>query len=222
MELEAALLDGTLVRLRRIRPDDKQMLVDGFAQLSDQSRYRRFFRQKSHLTESELRYLTEVDYVNHDAWIAFAPDKPGQPGLGVARWIRDADDPEIAEGAVTVIDPYQRRGLGKILLTVAAQSAIEQGVRAFRVWVLGENRSMIEFLQRLGAIPVGWEKGVLQMIVPLPEDLSAFESTPAPLILREVASGRLRGEADSTGGGTRLHEEEEARPRPDLNRRPSP
>lgn len=208
MELEATLLDGTRVRLRRIGPDDKQMLVDGFEQLSEQSRYRRFFRQKSHLTESELRYLTEIDYVDHDAWIAFAPDEPGQPGLGVARWIRDAKDPEIAEGAVTVIDPFQGRGLGKTLLAVAARSAIEQGIRAFRVWLLGENRSMIQFMQRLGAIPVGWEKGILQMIVPLPEDLSAFETTPAPLILKEVASGRLRGEADSARGGTRLHEKE--------------
>jgi GNAT superfamily N-acetyltransferase len=38
-------------------------------------------------------------------------------GVGIARYIRDAEDPQAAEVAVTVLDHWQRRGLGTELLT---------------------------------------------------------------------------------------------------------
>lgn len=62
------------------------------------------------LTEAELDYLTNIDYQDHFAWTAFALDDPGQPGIGVARFIRLVERPEAAEAAVTVIDAYQGRG----------------------------------------------------------------------------------------------------------------
>ena len=45
----------------------------------------------------------ELDYDRHFALAAFAVDEPGEPGVGVARWIRQADDPAKAEAAVTVL-----------------------------------------------------------------------------------------------------------------------
>ena len=61
------LKDGTAVRLRLIRPDDKDRLRAGFARLSPESRYLRFFVPKSTLTDAELVYLTETDGVDHVA-----------------------------------------------------------------------------------------------------------------------------------------------------------
>ena len=59
---QAVLRDGTRVRLRLIRPDDKALLHDGFERLSPASRYLRFLAPKAALSDDELRYLCEVDH----------------------------------------------------------------------------------------------------------------------------------------------------------------
>jgi GNAT superfamily N-acetyltransferase len=189
--VETTLDDGTRLRIRPIRPDDKERLVRGFERLSPQSRYRRFFRHIDHLTDRQLAYLTEVDGHDHVAWIATLPDEPGEPGVGVARWVRLRDDPEVAEAAVTVIDAYHNRGIGRRLLLVAAASAIERGVSAFRVSVMADNQPMIQLLKELGATGGRWESGVLELTVPLAGDLDGEH--PVPAILRAVAQGRVQG-----------------------------
>ncbi|MDQ4145501.1 MAG: GNAT family N-acetyltransferase [Actinomycetota bacterium] len=204
IELEASV-DGTRLLFRPISPRDVPLIREGFERLSEESRYRRFFRHIDHLSEKELRYLTEVDFVDHVAWVVVAPDEPGRPGIGVARWIRIRDEPDVAEGAVTVIDDWQGRGIGKTLLVVLARSARARGIRAFRAWVLGENRPILSVLEDAGAQRGKWEQGVLQVDVPLPEDLTDLAATGAPLVLREVARGRLQAEARPEGGaGVRL------------------
>lgn len=79
-----ALRDGTRVVIRPIRPEDKEALLRGFEQLSEHSRYRRFFTDKGRLSPAELRYLTEVDQVDHVALAAATEDE--SRGLGVARF----------------------------------------------------------------------------------------------------------------------------------------
>ena len=191
---------------RPIEPDDKKLLADGFQRLSPESRYRRFFRSINHLSESQLRYLTEVDQQNHVAWVAVLPDAPEEErGVGVARWIRLHDDPEAAEGAVTVVDSMQGQGIGKTLLHLITKEAINKGIRKTKAWVLGDNHEVQAMLSHLGAHPGSWEGGALEMTIPLPADVDELEATPAPLILKAVASGRLHGMAKpDAGGGTSL------------------
>ena len=73
----AELRDGTVVHLRLVRAEDKQLLRDGFDRLSADSRYRRFFTPKTHLTDDELRYLTELDGESHLAIGAGTYDEHG-------------------------------------------------------------------------------------------------------------------------------------------------
>lgn len=207
-ELEATI-DGRRVLFRPINPEDKDRLREGFERLSPESRYRRFFRHIDRLTERELRYLTEVDFVDHVAWVAVLADEPGQPGIGAARWIRIAGEPDVAEGAVTVVDDWHGRGIGKTLLFLLARSARLRGVHAFRAWVMGENRPILGVLADLGVRYGRWEGGIVQVDVPLPEDAEDLYNSAAPIVLKEVASGRLEGEERRAGGrGTRLRDAE--------------
>src|SRR5947207_6557708 len=48
--------------------------------------------------------LTEIDYHDHMAWVALDPPGPGFLGVGVGRYARPAEEPAVAEAAVTVVD----------------------------------------------------------------------------------------------------------------------
>jgi hypothetical protein len=49
------------------------------------------------LSEDQLRHLTEIDYRDHMAWVALDPTEPEVPGIGVARYMRLAAEPMVAE-----------------------------------------------------------------------------------------------------------------------------
>lgn len=199
--VETLLEDGTRVLFRRLRPEDRERIERGFHRLSPESRYRRFFRRIDRLSDSELDYLTQIDFKNHWAWAAVLPDEPGEPGIGVARWIRAVDEPTSAEAAITVIDDYQGRGIGKALLLLLASSAIENGVRSLRAWTMGDNQIALRLLRAAGAQSTGWESGILEVIVPLPKDPSKLDRSAAPLLLRAAATGEIRFGIDEKRAG---------------------
>lgn len=188
---DVTLPDGTRIRLRPILPDDKDVLLSGFERLSPESRYRRFMTAIDRLTPEQLRYLTELDYVDHFAWVAFAPREPGAPGIGVARYVRLRDEPEIAEAAVTVTDDYHGRGVGTLLLEALAAAAVENGIKKFRYYVLAENRPMLEILRNLGAHVEVDEPGVLRGDLDVPASLEAVKDGPLYRTLRAAARGEI-------------------------------
>lgn len=199
------VLDGHRLLFRPIAPNDKELIRKGFERLSPQSRYRRFFRHIDRLSPDDLRYLTEVDFVDHVAWVVLLPDEAGRPGVGVARWVRLAGEHTVAEAAVTVIDDWHGRGIGKTLLFLLAKSARAAGIEAFRAWVMGENRPLLGLLADRGARYGSWDRGVVEIDVPLPDDPDDLVGSAAPLVLKEVARGRLEGEEREPGGrGIRL------------------
>ena len=165
--VDLTLLDGTRVVMRPIAPGDKAGIADGFDHLSEESRYRRFMGGVKRLTPPILAALTEVDHENHEAWVAFAPDAPGSPGIGVARYVRLRDEPDVAEPAVTVIDEYQGRGLGTTMMDVIARDAVAHGIERFRSFVLVDNTPIIRILRRFGANLRVEEPGVLRADIDL-------------------------------------------------------
>lgn len=165
--IEVTLLDGTRVVMRPIEPVDKDALRRGFEDLSAESRYRRFMGGVKRLTPPVLAALTEVDHENHEAWVAYAPYDRGTPGVGVARYVRLKDNPMIAEPAVTVIDAYQKRGLGTLMMDVIARDAAAHGITRFRAYVLAENQPIIKILRRFGASMKVDEPGVLRADIDL-------------------------------------------------------
>jgi len=182
------LRDGSQVLVRPIRPEDKEALVEGLHRLSPESRYRRFLRPVTTLSERELKYLTEIDYTSHFAWVAADPDDGS--GLGVARYVRDSKDPEVAEAAVAIVDDHQGKGLGTILIRLLVATALENGIKVFRSWVLGENREVLGPLERIGARRTP-DEGVLKAEVDLEE---VFDGSSVQETLRAAAAGEFEAE----------------------------
>ena len=165
-----SLRDGELVDLRPVKQNDKETMQKGMLALSSKSRYFRFFSPILKLSDTQLCNFTEIDQQNHVAWIALAHNEPEDRGLGIARFIRIQNQPEIAEFGVAVIDSYQRRGLGTILLAVLHRMACIKGIEILRGYVLTENTVMSNWLGRLGAVGVN-ECGVYRMDLIVSDDL---------------------------------------------------
>jgi GNAT superfamily N-acetyltransferase len=145
-----SLTDGTWAELRLVKPEDAALLRDGFARLSPRSRFQRFLSAKPRLSEEELRYLTQVDGERHLALGAVTRSPGGREvGLGVARFIRLAQTPEVAEVAITVADDAQGKGLGRVLLERLVDAARERGVERFEFRVLAGNMPMYRLVQTL-------------------------------------------------------------------------
>lgn len=164
------LLDGETLHLRPIVPDDAPLLVDGFARLSPESRFRRFFSPLEHLSEAQVRYLTEIDYEDHFAWVAFVDGPDGEPvGVGVARYVRDHSDATSAEAAVVVADEHHRRGIGSILLEALAAVALTRGIERFDLMVRSDNHAMIATMHELeaGRAPSD-DAAVIRFVLDLP------------------------------------------------------
>jgi RimJ/RimL family protein N-acetyltransferase len=144
------LRSGDVVRIRQVRPDDARALVRAYANLGEQSRYRRFFTVMPELPDATLTAAVEVDHVDHEALVA-VPLLSAEI-VGECRFIRLPDQPGTAEVGVTVVDAWQGRGLGSALLARLSECAAEAGIEYFTAEVLAENRTMLALLPGLGQV----------------------------------------------------------------------
>jgi RimJ/RimL family protein N-acetyltransferase len=144
------LRDGSEVLIRPIRGADAPALAAGFARLSARTRHLRFLTGKRELSAKELRYFTEVDHHDHEALAAVDP--AARRGLGVARYVRSADDAWSADIALTVVDDWQGRGVGTALLARLAQRARQEGIRRFTALAVADNVAVARLARAAGAV----------------------------------------------------------------------
>lgn len=135
------------MRVRPVTVADRDQLVRGFEGLSEAARYQRFFTSVTRLTGSQLRYLTNLDQVDHFAWGAETTDGDG---IGIARYVRTTSD--VAEAAFTISDHYQGRGLGSFLLRALMMVAASNGIDCFEMTMLADNIAMARLARNAGAV----------------------------------------------------------------------
>jgi RimJ/RimL family protein N-acetyltransferase len=165
--VDVCLRNGTRVLIRPITPDDKALLVRGMASLSPHSARLRFLAPKKHLTVAELRYLTEVDHVDHHALVAVLADDPTTMA-GVGRWVRGGEHPDAAEVAVVVGDCHQRQGLGTALGAALADAARALGIARFTATMLPENTAAQRLFAHIsGRLSTRFEGGTYELVADL-------------------------------------------------------
>lgn len=140
------LTDGTAVSVRPIAPEDKPLLADGLRRLSPRSAFRRFLTAKAHFTETELRYLTEIDGHDHIAYVALR----GGGLVAVGRLVKIA--PDTADVAIVVGDPWQGLGLGAQLAALLARRGADEGVTRIAATMLIDNGPALRIMRRLGEL----------------------------------------------------------------------
>jgi RimJ/RimL family protein N-acetyltransferase len=189
---------GTVVHLRLVGPEDKGLILDGFARLSPETRYRRFFSAKRELTTRELRYFTEFDGKNHLALGAIQLRADGsERGVAVARFVKIPHEPTVAEAAVVVADDFQNRGLGRLLLVRLVAAARERGVERFRAMTLTENPAARALIAELGGEPrSSLDDDTLSVEMVLPDTPPGSGEVPATSVLYRLFQAVARGIAD--------------------------
>jgi RimJ/RimL family protein N-acetyltransferase len=164
-ERPVTLRDGSKVLIRQVHSTDAPLLADGFARLSPRSRQLRFLTGKKELSRAELRYLTDVDHHDHEA-LGAVSQADGR-GVGIARYVRDAEDPQAAEIAVTIVDDWQGRGLGTELLARLSSRARSEGIHRFTALVAADNRAMAGLLRNMSASLVARSPGTVEYEITL-------------------------------------------------------
>ena len=145
------LRDGRPIEIRALRPDDGPGMLAAVGKTSMQSLQRRFFVPKKGFSEREMAFFLNIDFENHVALVAEI-DEDGHPIIiGGGRYI--VVRPGQAEIAFVVVDAYQARGLGTILMRHLAALARDAGLKELIADVLPENTAMLKVFRKFGLVP---------------------------------------------------------------------
>ncbi|CAL9424041.1 hypothetical protein SUDANB105_01903 [Streptomyces sp. enrichment culture] len=176
-EADVVLRDGGTARVRPITVDDAERLVSFYEQVSDESKYYRFFAPYPRLSAKDVHRFTHHDFVDRVGLAATIGgefiatvryDRIGGNGLPASA---PADDAEVA---FLVQDAHQGRGVASALLEHIAAVARERGIRRFAAEVLPANTKMIKVFTDAGYTQKrSFEDGVVRLELDLePTDRS--------------------------------------------------
>jgi RimJ/RimL family protein N-acetyltransferase len=158
--LALRLRSGEAIAVRALVPEDRALVADAFERLSERSRFLRFFSPMPRLPERTLDFLLGVDHCDHVALIALHDGR----AAAVARFVRDHDDRATADLAITVVDAYQGRGLGRALVGALCDAAAARGVRRLTMDVHPDNRVMQALARSLG-VRLAFRDGALHGVL---------------------------------------------------------
>ncbi len=158
-KVELKMRDGTPFRVQLCvepgTPHSPEFLrcqiTEAFDRLSNQSRWQRFAAPVHQLSDRQLDYLTDIDNRDRVAWCASVGHGEQETGIGLARYIRLTDEPDVAEFALTVVDAYQGQGVGSELMKRLFDTARHNSLQTLRGYVLRGNQRMLAICKRLGA-----------------------------------------------------------------------
>ncbi|MGW6820911.1 bifunctional acetate--CoA ligase family protein/GNAT family N-acetyltransferase [Streptomyces sp. NPDC055005] len=152
-EADVVLRDGGTARIRPITAEDAGRLVSFYEQVSDESKYYRFFAPYPRLSDRDVHRFTHHDHVDRVGLAATI----GGEFIATVRFDRIGPDgrpasapADEAEVAFLVQDAHQGRGVASALLEHIGAVARERGIRRFAAEVLPANSKMIKVFTDVG------------------------------------------------------------------------
>ena len=109
----------------------------------------RFLGSKRDFSERELQYLTVLDGWNHYA-IGIEEREKLKRGVGIVRMVRASHSETEAEIAITIIDEYQKMGLGMFFLDLIVLAALERKIETLSFTFLPQNEAILKLINRTG------------------------------------------------------------------------
>jgi RimJ/RimL family protein N-acetyltransferase len=145
------LSDGSQIEIRALRREDEADMLAAVGKASAQSLQRRFFVMKRHFSDKERAFFMDIDFKNHVAIVALAEEAGRKVIGGGGRYI--VFEPGRAEMAFVVVDTWQGRGIGSILMRHLVKIASDSGLQELTAEVLPENAAMKKVFGKFGFSP---------------------------------------------------------------------
>jgi RimJ/RimL family protein N-acetyltransferase len=143
------MIDGFVIR--ELSAADRAAVAFSLRHLGERSAYQRYLRLDDRLAGAEARRVTDLDHWHHEGLIAFAT-APRAP-IGVVEYVR-LEEFDTAELAISVVDGWQRQGVGRQLAFALRERALRAGIRRFRATILRGNRGALAIARALGRCTV--------------------------------------------------------------------
>ena len=170
-ETEVTVEGGRRLRLRPIRTDDAQALVDMGLRSTPEDLRLRFFSPVRPAVGSLTSLLTEFDRDRHIAVAAYDPEAVNDDKgiLGVVRLVLAPDRPE-GEFAIMVRSDQAGHGLGHCLMRQMLSWARDRGLTRVRAEIMTENKRMLRLAREFGAVvqPQNRDFRTVQVAIEIP------------------------------------------------------
>ncbi len=186
MRFQMDLPDGPRILVRPVVPSDRGQLLSGFEKLSERSRFFRFLGAMSRLSPEDLDRFTAAGDANHGAFGALDISGAAPVPVAIARYERFGDGSALAEMAVTVIDAYQGRGVGTVMVATTAYCAAKAGIEALIAFVHPENTGMSHLLLSLGAMTENRSPSEICYRLPVTTAADGYPDTARGIVLKRT------------------------------------
>lgn len=184
------LEDGTSICLRTIRPQDGALMREGISQMSDRSRYLRFFSGATEQPDAVIENLLDVDGQSHLAWGAIDTSAPDNPAVGAVHALRPANpspDAEL-EFSVAVVDDWQKKGIARLLTAALLMHCQTRNFTTLEAYTLAENERALAFLKHLDARFADADGNVLRYTFGVSAALERLATSDQSAAMRKVLS----------------------------------
>ena len=142
--------DGSLVKFRPLKHDDKERMNELFNSFSPRTIYYRFLAPIRVMTDDALEHYLDNDF-EHAIAIAASIERNGVEHLiGVARYYTDEGNMGRAEFAIVIQDEWQKKGIGTSLFLHLCEVMRSKGVKETYALIFAENKPMFRLLDKTG------------------------------------------------------------------------
>jgi GNAT superfamily N-acetyltransferase len=145
---ETIEIDGERVTIRPAKPVDERRIQEHFYNLDKDDVIARFFHERTTFVHDEVKGVSLIDYIKDLTIVAVVGEFGFGTVIGVGEYLVDPATNE-AEIAFSISKPYQRKGLGRILLRKLAYAARENGISGLMAFTSPQNKAMNKLFRSL-------------------------------------------------------------------------
>ncbi len=148
LKIHTVLSDDTRILIKRMQPHEKSDILALFNGLSPRSRYLRYGSASVKLNADDLDKMTELDNDKCQTLGAYDLESEEPRLIGLAEFLQCDEKQGAAEFAMVIVDDFQKRGLGALLLEMFMILVRRSGFTSLSAYVIRENVGMIRLLKK--------------------------------------------------------------------------
>jgi acyl-CoA hydrolase len=149
VHLEEVLeIEDQQVTIRPAKPVDARRIQEHFYTLDKDDVVARFFHNKTSFQKDEMEEVSQIDYIKDLTVLAVVGEFGFGKVVGIGEYLLDPST-NYAEIAFSISRPFQKKGLGWVLLCKLESAALGNGIAGFYAYTSAQNQGMIRLFKRL-------------------------------------------------------------------------